>query len=102
MKWFFLMSGIATQALSATCMKLSMGFTNLLPTVFAFFFWGISFSIFIIALRDFDLSYAFALYAGVGVVLVAAIGVLFLNESLSGLKVASVLLIALGVAGLNV
>ena len=101
MKWLFLIVGIITQALSATCMKLSMGFSNLVPTVLAFAFWWISFTIFIFALRDLDLSYAFALYAGMGVVLVAAIGVLFLNEPVSGLKIVSVMLIALGVAGLN-
>jgi small multidrug resistance pump len=102
MKWFLLSTGIITQVLSATCMKLSSGFSNLLMTVLAFVFWGVSFSIFILALKDFDLSYAFALYAGAGVVLVAAVGVLFLGEPVSGLKVASVVLVALGVAGLNI
>ena len=101
MKWLFLSIGILSQVLSATCMKLSSGFSNLLFTVWAFVFWGVSFSIFIFALKDFDLSYAFALYAGAGVVLVAAVGVLFLGEPVSSIKVVSVVLIALGVAGLN-
>ena len=101
MKWLLLLTGVVTQSLSATCMKLSVGFSNLLPTVLAFVFWGISFCIFIFALKDFDLSYAFALYAGVGVVLVALIGILFLKEPVSALKAVSVMLIALGVVGLN-
>ena len=101
MKWLFLILGIITQTLSATCMKLSEGFSNLLPTVLAFAFWGISFSLFIFALKDFDLSYAFALYAGVGVVLIGVIGFLFFKEPISALKIVSIMLIALGVAGLN-
>jgi small multidrug resistance pump len=102
MKWLLLLTGIAAQSISATFMKLSMGFSNLLPTVLAIVFWAISMSVFIFALKNFDLSYAFALYAGLGVVLVAMIGVLFLKEPVSALKVGSILLIVLGVAGLNV
>jgi len=102
MKWLLLLTGIAAQSISATFMKLSMGFSNLLPTVFAIVFWAISMSIFILALKNFDLSYAFALYAGIGVVFVAVIGVLFLKEPVSALKIGSILFIALGVAGLNI
>ncbi len=102
MKWLLLLTGIVAQSISATFMKLSMGFSNLLPTVLAIIFWAISMSVFIYALKNFDLSYAFALYAGLGVVLVGVIGVVFLKEPVSALKVGSILLIALGVAGLNV
>jgi len=102
MKWLLLFTGIVAQSISATFMKLSMGFSNLVPTVLAIVFWAISMSVFIYALKNFDLSYAFALYAGVGVVLVAVIGVLFLKEPVTTLKIGSILLIALGVAGLNI
>jgi small multidrug resistance pump len=102
MKWLLLLTGIVAQSISATFMKLSMGFSNLVPTVLAIFFWAISMSVFIYALKNFDLSYAFALYAGIGIVLVAVIGVLFLKEPVSILKIGSILLIALGVAGLNI
>ena len=102
MKWLLLFTGIVAQSISATFMKLSMGFSNLVPTVLAIVFWAISMSVFIYALKNFDLSYAFALYAGVGVVLVAVIGVLFLKEPVTTLKICSILLIALGVAGLNI
>jgi small multidrug resistance pump len=102
MKWLLLLTGIAAQSISATFMKLSMGFSNLLPSVFAVVFWAISMSVFIYALKNFDLSYAFALYAGIGVVLVAVIGIVFLKEPVSTLKIGSILLIALGVAGMNI
>jgi len=70
-------------------------------TVLAFVFWGVSFSIFILALKNFDLSYAFALFDGAGVILVAAVGVPFLGKPVSPRKAVSVVLIAPGVAGLN-
>lgn len=102
MKWLLLLTGIMTQVLSATCMKLSSGFSNLFISVLAIVFWGINFSIFILVLKDFDLSYAFALYSGVGVILIATVGFIFLGEPVSGLKVLSVIFVALGVVGLNI
>lgn len=88
-------------SLSETCMKLSNGFSNLFPSILAFVFWGISFSIFIFALKYFDLSYVFAIYAGIGVVLIAIIGFAYFKEPVSAIKIASIILIALGTAGLN-
>jgi len=49
-----------------TCMKLSDGFSNLVPSVLTFVFWGIAFTIFIFALKTFDLSFAYAVWVGVG------------------------------------
>jgi len=101
MKLFLLITGIIMQSLSATCMKLSDGFSNLVPTVLAVVFWALSFSIFIFALKHFDLSYAFAIYAGAGVVLIAVIGFLYFREPVSALKIASIIMIAVGVTGLS-
>jgi small multidrug resistance pump len=101
MQWFLLIVGIIMQSLSETCMKLSNGFSNLFPSILAFVFWGISFSIFIFALKYFDLSYVFAIYAGIGVVLIAIIGFAYFKEPVSAIKIASIILIALGTAGLN-
>jgi len=62
-----------------TCMKLSDGFSNLVPSVLTFVFWGIAFTIFIFALQTFDLSFAYAVWAGSGIVIVSIIGILHLR-----------------------
>jgi small multidrug resistance pump len=101
MNWLLLIIGIIMQSLCVTCMKLSGGFSNLLPTILAFVFWAVSFSMLTIVLRDSDLGYIFAIHAGCGIVLVAAIGFLFLGEPVTTLKIFAVALIAVGVACLN-
>ena len=102
MQWLLLTIGIITSVISTTCMKLSDGFSNLLPSVLTFVFWGISFAIFIFALKRFDLSFVYALWAGLGVLIVAAIGILYFKEPVNALKIASLVLIAIGVAALNI
>jgi small multidrug resistance pump len=55
-----------------------------------------------IVVRTVPVSIAYALWSGVGTALVAVIGMTFLGESVSWLKVLSLALIVAGVVGLNV
>lgn len=102
MKWLILASGIVMEVSSVTCMKLSGGFSKLLPSVLTFVFMGISLAVFIFALKRFDLSFAYAIWAGLGILFVAVIGILYFKEPVTALKIASIILIVLGVTGLNV
>jgi small multidrug resistance pump len=81
-------------------MKLSQGFTRVLPSILIFVFYSLSFVCFTFALRRIDLSFAYAIWAGIGVLLIGAIGIFYFREPVSALKIASMLLIAIGVAGL--
>jgi len=49
------------------------------PSVLTFVFWGIAFTIFIFALKTFDLSFAYAVWVGSGIVIVSLIGILYLR-----------------------
>ena len=53
------------------------------------------------ALRRLDLGIAYAIWCGVGMAAIAAIGIIWFREPLTVLKVASLVLVAAGVAGLN-
>ncbi len=64
-------------------------------------FWGISFSIFILALKHFDLSFIYAIWAGIGILLVSVIGMTYFKEPVSLLKIISILIIVAGVLMLN-
>ncbi|MGB3459883.1 MAG: multidrug efflux SMR transporter [Halobacteriota archaeon] len=101
MQWLLLAFGIIMEVCATTCMKLSEGFSNLLPSVLTFIFWGISFTVFILALKSFDLSYAYAVWAGVGILTVSIIGILYFKEPVSALKIISIILIVMGVIGIN-
>ena len=101
MQWLLLALGIIMEVCGTTCMKLSDGFSNLVPSVLTFVFWGIAFTIFIFALKTFDLSFAYAVWVGSGIVIVSIIGILYFKEPANALKIGSILLIAIGVVGLS-
>ena len=101
MRWLLLSFAILSELGGSTCMKLSNGFTNLYASILTFVFWGISFSIFIFALKYFDLSFIYAIWAGLGILLVSIIGMTYFKEPVSLMKVASILVIVVGVVMLN-
>jgi small multidrug resistance pump len=101
MRWVLLSIGILTELGGSTCMKLSNGFTNLYASVLTFVFWGISFSVFIFALKHFDLSFAYAIWAGLGILLVSIMRMTYFKEPVSMLKIISIFIIVIGVVLLN-
>ena len=102
MKWLLLTLGIITEVSAVTCMKLSDGFTKLIPSVIAVILMGVSLAVFMFALKRFDLSFAYAIWAGLGIAFVAIVGVLYFKEPVTAMKVASIALIVIGVVGLNI
>ena len=101
MRWLLLATGILTELAGSTCMKLSDGFSNIYASILTFVFWGISFTVFIFALKHFDLSFAYAIWAGMGILLVSMIGILYFKEPASSMKVMSIIVIVAGVIMLN-
>ncbi len=102
MGWLFLSIGILAELGGSTCMKLSEGFTKLYPSICVFLFYSASFSVFIFALKHFNLSFAYAIWAGLGIMLVSAIGMIFFNEPVNWLKIVSIFIIVVGVVTLNI
>jgi small multidrug resistance pump len=101
MRWILLSLAIVSEVCGSTCMKLSDGFSNLYASILTFVFYGISFSVFIFALRHFDLSFVYALWAGIGILLVSVIGMTYFKEPVSAMKIISILIIVVGVIMLN-
>ncbi len=100
MSWLLLTLAIVLEVCGTTCMKLSEGFSKLVPSVLIFIFYALSFTAFVFALRRIDLSFAYAVWCGLGVLLIGAIGIMYFKEPVSALKIASMFLIAIGVVGL--
>lgn len=101
MKWALLSFTILSELCGSTCMKLSNGFTNLPASILTFVFYGISFSIFMFVLKYFDLSFIYAIWAGIGILLVSIIGITYFKEPVSTMKIISILIIVAGVVMLN-
>ena len=91
---------IVLEVCGTTCMKLSDGFSKLTPSILMFIFYGLCFALFVLALKRIDVSIAYAVWAGLGVLLIAVVGIVYFKEPVSALKIVSTFLIVGGVAGL--
>ena len=101
MTWLYLALAILLEVSGTTCMKLSEGFTKVVPSILLFVFYSLSFTMLTLSLKKLDVSIAYAVWSGVGTALIAAIGVLWFREPATALKFISLGLIIIGVVGLN-
>lgn len=101
MKWLILVVGIVFEVLGTICMKYAEGFTKLIPSVFVFVFYGISLAALVFVLEKMEVSIAYAVWAGAGTAIIATIGIVFFQESVSITKIISISFIVLGIIGLE-
>jgi len=99
--WLLLALAIIFEIAGTTSMKLSDGLTKLIPSILIFIFYAASFWAFTIALRKIEISIAYAVWSGVGTAMIAIIGVMYFREPATAIKIISILLIIIGVVGLN-
>jgi len=99
--WLFLAGAIAFEVAGTVSMKLSEGFTKLIPSVLVAIFYLVSLAALTFALKKIDVSIAYAIWAGVGTALIAIVGVIYFKEPATVIKVISIALIIAGVVGLN-
>lgn len=101
MSWLYLTLAILFETSGTTLLKLSNGFTVLFPSIGAILSYALCFLFLSYALRTIDMGIAYAIWGALGILLISTIGILFLNESISVIKVISILLIILGTVGLR-
>lgn len=99
--WIYLGLAIILEVVGTTCMKLSNGFSRLLPSLWMGVFYVLSFSALTMALKQIPVSTAYAIWSGVGTALIATIGFAFFQESATLMKIGSLILVILGVLGLR-
>jgi small multidrug resistance pump len=97
----FLILTILSETAAVICMKLSAGFHNTVYTIFAIITYGLSFLFLTLALKYLPAGLANGIWAGASTILVALIGMLVFKEKLTVIQIGSLLLIALGLIGLN-
>jgi multidrug transporter EmrE-like cation transporter len=98
---FYLILTILSETAAVICMKLSTGFQNKLYTVIAIITYALSFVFLTLSLKSLPAGVANAIWAGASTILVALIGLLFFNERLTTIQLISMLLITIGLIGLN-
>jgi len=101
MSWFWLVLAITFEVLGTTSMKLSAGLTKLTPTIALFIFYGLSLVGLTLALKKMDVSVAYAVWSGLGTILITAVGVFWFRESLTPIRIGAIGMIIVGVVVLN-
>jgi small multidrug resistance pump len=97
----YLILAILLEVAGTTSMKLSNGFERIGPSFCIFIFYGLSFVFLTLSLKKLEISLAYAIWSGLGTLLIAIIGVIYFQEPITLLKALSLLLIIMGVVGLK-
>ena len=101
MAWVALVAAGLFETGFAVCLKLSNGMRILWPTVGFALSALASFGLLTVALRELPVGSAYAVWTGLGAAGTAVVGMIFLGDAASTLKLVSIALILAGVIGLN-
>lgn len=101
MSWIYLSLAIIFELCGTTLMKLSNGLSKTAPAIGMFVAYALSFGLLSLALKEIEVSVAYAIWSAVGIVVISVIGIVFFQETVNILKIVSILLIVAGVIGLN-
>lgn len=100
--WAFLAIAIMGECVATSALRASEGFTRLAPSALVMVGYGIAFYFLSLALRTIPVGVAYAIWSGVGVVLISAIAWLILGQRLDLPALAGIGLIVAGVIVINV
>jgi quaternary ammonium compound-resistance protein SugE len=101
MAWLIIVAAGIFETGFAVSLKLSHGMTRIWPTAGFAACALMSFLLLTVALRRLEVGPAYAAWTGIGAAGTALVGMIFLGETVSTLKLVSVSLILAGVVGLN-
>jgi len=99
--WIYLIAAIVFEVAGTTAMKISEGFTKVMPSIAMAIFYILSLTALTFALKRFDVSMAYAIWSGVGTALITAVGFYFFKEEMTPMRLVSIGLIIFGVVGLH-
>ena len=101
MVWLIVIFAGLLEIVWAVGLRYTDGFTRLWPSVGTMLVMGVSFFLLSLAMRTLPTGTVYAVWVGIGAVGTAMVGVLFLGEPASFPRIASILLIILGIIGLK-
>lgn len=102
MGYWYLAVAIVTEVIATNALKVSEEFTKLVPSVIVVVGYGISFYCLSLVLKTIPVGIAYAIWAGVGIVLVAIVGLIAFKQVLDFPAILGMFLIVLGVVVINV
>ncbi|MDQ2055517.1 SMR family transporter [Halobellus sp. H-GB7] len=100
--YVLLAGAIVSELIGTTSLKLSDGFSNLLPSLGVVAGYGLAFYLVSVTLEDLPIGVVYGTWAALGIVGVAGIGVLVFDEPLDSAGIIGILFILIGVYWVNI
>ena len=101
MTYAFLFTAIVLEVIGTSALKASEQFTRLLPILVMVACYGTSFFFLSLVLRTLPVGIAYAIWSGLGIVLISMVGVLWFKQSLDLPALVGLGLIVAGVVVVN-
>ncbi|PVE24431.1 QacE family quaternary ammonium compound efflux SMR transporter [Microvirga sp. KLBC 81] len=102
MAYVYLGVAIVAEVIATSALKVSDGFTRLGPSLVVLFGYGIAFFCLSLTLRTIPTGIAYAIWSGVGIVLISAVGWIWFKQVLDLPAIIGLALIIAGVVVVNV
>ena len=97
-----LLIAITAEVIATTALKLSNGFSQVLPSVVVVLGYGCAFYFLSLVLKSMPIGVAYAIWSGVGIALITLVGTVFFKQSLDVPAMVGIGLIVAGVLTINV
>ncbi|WP_339386820.1 multidrug efflux SMR transporter [Vibrio caribbeanicus] len=97
MGYLYLAIAIVAEVIATGALKSSAGFSKLGPSLLVILGYGIAFYFLSIVLKTIPIGIAYAIWSGLGIVLVSLLGILFFKQSLDTAAIIGLSLIVIGV-----
>ena len=97
MKWIYLIIAIITEVIATSALKESEGFTKAIPSLFVIIGYSMTFYFMSLTLREMSVGITYAIWSGMGILLITLIGYFRYNQMIDAPAVLGMSLIALGI-----
>lgn len=102
MKYLFLGIAIIAEVIATSALKGTEGFSKFWPSVLVVLGYGTAFYLLSLTLKEIPVGVAYAIWSGLGIVLVSAVGMVLYKQKLDLPAIIGLLLIIAGVIVVNV
>lgn len=102
MKYLFLLIAIISEVIATSALKQANSFTRLGPSIIVVIGYGVAFYFLSLTLKSMPVGIAYAVWSGVGILLISAIGAIFYKQMLDLPAIIGLSFIIIGVIIVNV
>jgi small multidrug resistance pump len=102
MNYVYLFAAIVSEVIATSALKAAEGFSRFWPSVIVIVGYGLAFYCLSLTMRTIPIGIAYAIWSGVGIVLIALVGLLFYRQPLDAPALIGMAFILAGVLIINV